>query len=663
MNPPPTDQPPLQQVVTDAYQAAMSAALSPSIANATPSYGSAPVHPPYAEMIMAAIAALKEVDGSSKKAIAKYIEGAYPNLPSAHPALLTHHLKRLKNCGQLVMVKKSYMLPPAPGSRSDLAPPPTAAAPPGDFAPSPSAKRRPGRPPKATPSSSEPHPLSGEISHPSAGLGNVSAKRRGRPPKPQPKPGPPGFENQGHQQAQAQPLVYAAEPLSSNNSAAVADAGLVNGSASLPKRRGRPPKYLATSLVPVTTWTVGGAESGGSSLVKKRPGRPPKAGNRPRGRPRKSDCLVAAPPPVCQAAAASSSRGRPRKRPLLGADGANVAAVGIRRRGRPKGVSGPRKLMIMRTGRPRGRPRKNALTVSNHASGQAEVTASVELTRKLEYMQLKVKNAVGLLKPHLINENIIDILTAIQDLEELAMMDIAAPTATATEATTEALPMAEQMAPTMTEQIAPTMAEETVPPTEVATPLLDLSAPPPAYPDEGAMSELPVNVVVLYWKCGLSGLLATTAMADTRVKSVLTESAMKEVEEALSSKLEILVDARIDKLTERLDGKISEVFEAIKKLSPQTPTICNSADRAPVIQDLDSIEVDTGQGRAGAVGLDVRRLGVNSVPYSVLTLLSRLDFPRFNGGNVKDWMFKCDQFIPIDWTPEEFKIQLASMHF
>ena len=50
------------------------------------------------------------LNGSSRQAIAKYIEGAYSGLRSNHSALLTHHMKRLKNNDQLVMVKLSYMI-------------------------------------------------------------------------------------------------------------------------------------------------------------------------------------------------------------------------------------------------------------------------------------------------------------------------------------------------------------------------------------------------------------------------------------------------------------------------------------------------------------------------------------------------------------------------
>lgn len=76
-------------------------------------------------MIYAAITALKERDGSSKRAIAKYIEGAYTGLPPTHSALLTHNLKRLKDAGLLVMVKKSYMLPGSDSTIGNTAAPPT----------------------------------------------------------------------------------------------------------------------------------------------------------------------------------------------------------------------------------------------------------------------------------------------------------------------------------------------------------------------------------------------------------------------------------------------------------------------------------------------------------------------------------------------------------
>ncbi|KAF7834848.1 histone H1-like [Senna tora] len=53
--------------------------------------------PTYKEMIHNAIATLKKRNGSSKRAIAKYIDQTFTHLPSTHSALLTLHLKRLKS--------------------------------------------------------------------------------------------------------------------------------------------------------------------------------------------------------------------------------------------------------------------------------------------------------------------------------------------------------------------------------------------------------------------------------------------------------------------------------------------------------------------------------------------------------------------------------------
>ena len=42
--------------------------------------------------------------------------------------------------------------------------------------------------------------------------------------------------------------------------------------------------------------------------------------------------------------------------------------------------------------------------------------------------------------------------------------------------------------------------------------------------------------------------------------------------------------------------------------------------------------------------------------------MSKIDFPKFNGEDVKGWVFRCRQFFRIDNVPEEMKIQMAAMH-
>lgn len=47
-------------------------------------------------------------------------------------------------------------------------------------------------------------------------------------------------------------------------------------------------------------------------------------------------------------------------------------------------------------------------------------------------------------------------------------------------------------------------------------------------------------------------------------------------------------------------------------------------------------------------------------PYS--TRISKVEFPRFDGSKVKEWLYKCDQFFSLDGTTLETKVWLASIH-
>ncbi|GLT24858.1 hypothetical protein SLA2020_000250 [Shorea laevis] len=130
--------------------------------------------PDYTQLIMAAIEALNEPIGSSKAAISKHIESTLTDLPPAHPTLISVHLNKLRESGQLLLVKNNYMKPDpnAPPKRGRGRPPkPKQPLPPGTVLPPP---RPRGRPPKARdPFAPPPKPKT------SAGTG----RPRGRPPK------------------------------------------------------------------------------------------------------------------------------------------------------------------------------------------------------------------------------------------------------------------------------------------------------------------------------------------------------------------------------------------------------------------------------------------------------------------------------------------------
>ena len=42
--------------------------------------------------------------------------------------------------------------------------------------------------------------------------------------------------------------------------------------------------------------------------------------------------------------------------------------------------------------------------------------------------------------------------------------------------------------------------------------------------------------------------------------------------------------------------------------------------------------------------------------------MSKIEFPKFDGGDVKGWIFRCRQFFRIDNVPEEMKVEMTSMH-
>ncbi|KAL3510543.1 hypothetical protein ACH5RR_029944 [Cinchona calisaya] len=147
--------------------------------NPVPASAPSPTLPPYPEMILAAIEAFNDKNGSSKSTISKHIENTYGNLPPAHSTLLTHHLDRMKATGQLTMVKNNYLKPDpaaAPRRGRGRPPKPKPALPLGYVPPPP---RPRGRPPKVTDPFAPPPPPKKKAAPTTA----VSGKKRGRPPK------------------------------------------------------------------------------------------------------------------------------------------------------------------------------------------------------------------------------------------------------------------------------------------------------------------------------------------------------------------------------------------------------------------------------------------------------------------------------------------------
>lgn len=176
------------------------------------------VLPSYPQMIVEAIASLREDNGSSQAAIARRIEaahGAAGHLPPSHPALVAAHLSRMAAAAELVAVAGGKYALPAPPSRcpavqeadaeddepeyDDDSSPDDAPPPPPPPQQQPPAKRGRGRPPKVRPPG---FPITAPAGTPIGATANINGlpfpaaapaapRRRGRPPKPRDPLAPP----------------------------------------------------------------------------------------------------------------------------------------------------------------------------------------------------------------------------------------------------------------------------------------------------------------------------------------------------------------------------------------------------------------------------------------------------------------------------------------
>ncbi|MCD7465386.1 hypothetical protein HAX54_001201 [Datura stramonium] len=87
--------------------------LQQRLTNYLSSLHATPDHPPYAWMIEKTLKELNEKGGSSEDSISKFIKKEYDSLPSAHMSLVKHHLQKMSEKGEILMIDGGRFLLPA----------------------------------------------------------------------------------------------------------------------------------------------------------------------------------------------------------------------------------------------------------------------------------------------------------------------------------------------------------------------------------------------------------------------------------------------------------------------------------------------------------------------------------------------------------------------
>ncbi|KAK8938871.1 hypothetical protein KSP39_PZI011490 [Platanthera zijinensis] len=109
---------------------------------------------------------------------------------------------------------------------------------------------------------------------------------------------------------------------------------------------------------------------------------------------------------------------------------------------------------------------------------------------------------------------------------------------------------------------------------------------------------------------------------------------------------------------------------ATKELAQDVETLKTSqeamAQSIQALEDQVRMFCETAQsGRAGGSGTPVSAADSPQQHHStgpLTTRFSRLEFPKFSGEAVTDWIYRCEQFFEIDGTPEEQRVKIAAAH-
>ncbi|CAL9216017.1 unnamed protein product [Arabidopsis halleri] len=146
-------------------------------------------------------------------------------------------------------------------------------------------------------------------------------------------------------------------------------------------------------------------------------------------------------------------------------------------------------------------------------------------------------------------------------------------------------------------------------------------------------------------------------MANNRAHVLPKEVTAPEEEESSNS----WIGKALAEQNAKIEKHTMEMFAAIRMISEKVDNIVNS-DSISQYSPTSPVEIKQ-EPRVFNVEVPRRARSGPQSHYSGVTRLAKLDFPRFGGDRVRDWLFKVEQFFSLDCTPDDFKVRMCSIHF
>ena len=153
---------------------------------------------------------------------------------------------------------------------------------------------------------------------------------------------------------------------------------------------------------------------------------------------------------------------------------------------------------------------------------------------------------------------------------------------------------------------------------------------------------------------------------DTRQTTMLNEM-NKQIEDLRASQTQ-----QSEEIRKELGGEISALKETLEKYfansqpfnqregkqhEEQTSSDLTAAGTEHRREPLDRLATEQSATK------DQRNQNQHqNIPNSLSTWLTKIGFPMFDGSELREWIYRCEQFFSIDSTPPELKVRLASLH-